>query len=139
MPIANSSEQMPSASAEPKEWDVFQMDIFVANSFGCIQCVSIFAHAGKPMPSVQPLITQNTAKRIVSDVQPNRKFISAESARPIAMKMRPLSLSAQKPFANRLIPYSTPCTVRITPRASLVITPSSSIPGCAIERFLRVT
>ena len=91
------------------------------------------------MPSVQPLITQNTAKRIVSDVQPNRKFIRAESARPIAMKMRPLSLSAQKPFANRLIPYSTPCTVRITPRASLVITPSSSIPGCAIERFLRVT
>ena len=104
MPSANSIEQSPSAIAEPNECDVFQMDIFVASSFGWIQCVSIFAHGGKPMPCVQPLTIQNAAKRTVSDVQPKRKFMSAESARPIVMKTRPFSLSAQNPFTKRLTP-----------------------------------
>ena len=80
------------------------MDILVASSFGCIQCVSIFAHGGKPMPCVQPFKIQNTAKRTVTDVQPKRKFMSAESAKPIVMKMRPFSRSAQKPFTKRLNP-----------------------------------
>ena len=66
--------------------------------------MSIFAHGGKPMPCVQPLTIQNTANRIVRDVQPKRKFIKAESASPIVMKMRPFSLSAQNPFTKRLTP-----------------------------------
>ena len=56
------------------------------------------------MPCVQPLTTQNTANMSESDVQPKQKFMTAESARPIVMKMRPLSRSAQKPFTKRLNP-----------------------------------
>ena len=95
---------MPSATNAPMECDVFQMDIFVASSRGCIQCVSIFAHGGKPMPCVQPFAIQNTANKIDRLVQPKRKFISAESANPTAMKTRPFSRSAQKPLTNLLSP-----------------------------------
>ena len=63
--------------------------------------MSIFAHGGKPMPCVQPFRIQNAAKRIVSDVQPKRKFMSAERARPIVMNTRPFSRSAQNPFTKR--------------------------------------
>ena len=100
--------------------------------------MSIFAHGGNPIPCVHPFAIQNTAKSIESEVQPKRKFMSAENASPSVMKMRPLRRSAQKPFTNLLSPYSTPCTVIITPSACFVITPSSIISGCAMERFLRV-
>ena len=80
------------------------MDIFVASSFGWIQWASIFAHGGKPMPCVQPFKIQNAAKSSESDEQPKRRFISAESARPTVMKMRPFSRSAQNPFTKRLTP-----------------------------------
>jgi len=72
-------------------------------------------------------------------VQPKKKFIAAESARPIAMNTRPLSLSAQKPLTNRLRPYSTPCTVMMVPSCMRVMTPSSIIAGCAMDRFFLVT
>ena len=93
------------------------MDVFVASSFGWIQCVSIFAHGGKPMPCVHAFTIQKTPKSTASDVQPKKKFIAAESARPMAMKTRPFRRSAQNPFTKRLTPYSTPCTVMIVPRA----------------------
>ena len=69
-----------------------------------IQCVSIFAHGGKPMPCVQPLRIQNAANISVTVEQPKRRFINAESTRPTDMKMRPLRRSAQKPFTKRLTP-----------------------------------
>ena len=95
---------MPRARNAPKECDEFHIDIFVASSFGCIQCASIFAQGGNPMPCVQPFNIQNAAKRNVSDEQPKRKFMRAESARPAAMKTRPFRRSAQNPFTKRLIP-----------------------------------
>ena len=56
------------------------------------------------MPCVQPFKIQNAAKSSESDEQPKRRFISAESARPTVMKMRPFSRSAQNPFTKRLTP-----------------------------------
>ena len=103
-PSAKSAEQSPSASTAPTLCEAFHTDILVASSFGCIQWASIFAHGGKPMPCVQPFSIQKTAKKSVRLEHPKKKLVAAESARPTAMKIRPLSLSAQKPFMKRLSP-----------------------------------
>ena len=52
------------------EWPVFQIENLLARSRGPNQCVSDFAHGGKPMPWVQPLSIQKIPNAIAVEDMP---------------------------------------------------------------------
>jgi hypothetical protein len=82
----------------PMECEVFQIDCFVANSCGGIQCDKSRAHGGKPLPWKMLLSTNKMAKATIKiwgalpieiprmyGIKPNERLAKAQSARPIDM------------------------------------------------------
>ena len=59
---------------------MFQIDIFVANSFGENQCVSNRAHGGNPIPWNHPLIIHKIPSVKTAELRPKKMFTSAEQS-----------------------------------------------------------
>jgi len=119
------------------ECDVFQMENLVASSFGENQWDISRAHGGKPIPCTQPLSIHHKPSASTVELKPKHTFAIAERINPVAMNVRALVRSPRNPLANLERPYSSPCSVRNSPRSPLLMPRACPIPGMATLIFLR--